>query len=261
MTDHRHTPPYGNIQVLHPNGFPMFRTGHKKASWYLTRGLANEVAPGTIQLVFEPNGPGHKDEPFFISEKSNQCIVCGTEDLLTKHHVVPSCYKIHFPKHTTRVGSYDVLPLCIPDHEKYNMYQFNEMQHLAREYDAPVHGVIINQDEVFKAGQARREAISLLKHGDKIPEYRRKILQDRILEYVGHLDLQKIIQEPTPEPIVVTHGQLVVSKLKCFDDFAIRWRGHFVTYMQPKNLPAFWEIDKRIYSNPDPEEARQYEQA
>ena len=94
---------YGNWLVLHPNGCEMFRCVTRKAQWYLTRDLANMISeiPPVIQLKFEPGGLGWFGDEFALTQKQNLCVVCGTEELprLTKHHIVPTLYKKHFPKH------------------------------------------------------------------------------------------------------------------------------------------------------------------
>lgn len=253
MSSHRHLTkaPYGNIEVLHPNGFVMFRTGDSRANWYLKRGLATSVSARVIQLTFEPNGPGHCDEPFFTCEKANACVVCGKSNDLTRHHVVPACYKIHFPKITDRVGSYDVLPLCDKDHEKYNLQQRDLMQVIADTYEAPVSGRTLNAEQVKDHRQFRSHAITLLAHGDKMPPHRRELLSKGVISYFGHDRLQEIVDLPIPESTVITHGQLVMQKVTELDNFAIMWRNHFVESMSPAHLPSFWIPEKKIYDLPD----------
>jgi len=230
----------------------MFRTNVNRAAWYLKRGLATTISEEIIQLTFEPNGGGHRNEPFFLAEKSNVCIVCGKSDELTKHHVLPLCYKVHFPKDHHRNGSYDVLPLCVEDHEKYNLRQAERMRSLAEMFKAPVGGIITNLHAVQVFGRARRDAFTLMQHGDKMPIARKEAIQASVVASVGHLDLEKITKEPVPEAIVVTHGKLVMDQITDLDAFAIEWRNHFVESMQPKHLPLYWTPDKKIYNDADP---------
>lgn len=54
---------YGNIVVLHPEGFPMFHCGINRAIWYLERDKAKIISndPQTIQLTFIPNGQSNHE--------------------------------------------------------------------------------------------------------------------------------------------------------------------------------------------------------
>ena len=45
-------------------------------------------------------------------------------------------------------------------------------------------------------------------------------------------------------------GRQVVEKVVDLDDFAQRWRRHFVVSMKPGFLPKEWKIDKKAYSAP-----------
>ncbi len=87
---------YSNEVVLDPEGKTLFRGSAKKIDWYLDRRLAKVVdkgPPRTIQLLFKPNGPGVRGDDYSLAEKETKCVVCGCKDNLTRHHVVPSCYR------------------------------------------------------------------------------------------------------------------------------------------------------------------------
>ena len=88
---------YGNFHVLSPEGDIMFHCNEDKINWYLTRNLADKISPTAIQLRFKPNGPGHMGDHYYMSQKENKCVVCGTESQLTRHHVIPYCYRRYFP--------------------------------------------------------------------------------------------------------------------------------------------------------------------
>ena len=65
---------YGNCRVLSPKGDLMFLSTKKRADWYLTRNLAKLVEndPPTIQLTFQPNGEGMKDDLYISNEGSEK---------------------------------------------------------------------------------------------------------------------------------------------------------------------------------------------
>ena len=90
---------YGNCQILHPDGSLMCYCAMRKINWYLKRNLATQISnnPVVIKLNFQPKGKGNADNPFYLQERRNICVVCGTQENLTKHHCVPYCFRKHFP--------------------------------------------------------------------------------------------------------------------------------------------------------------------
>lgn len=45
--------------------------------------------PPTIRLKFQPNGLGHAGDSYYLTEKKNECVVCGIAEKLARHWVVP----------------------------------------------------------------------------------------------------------------------------------------------------------------------------
>ena len=94
---------YGNIKVYNLEGKLLFKGNLHKANWYLKRGLAEiteqeEDIIKAIKLNFKTKGNGHNSD-FFFEDLIERCVVCGEQDLylLTRHHVIPKCYKQYFP--------------------------------------------------------------------------------------------------------------------------------------------------------------------
>ncbi|NIQ13420.1 MAG: hypothetical protein GTO02_03115, partial [Candidatus Dadabacteria bacterium] len=175
----RKTPQYGNCEVLGPDGNLMFRCCQKKALWYLERNLGNQISkePFTIQLTFTPKGKGHVDDPYFLQIMKNLCVVCGSDENLTRHHVVPYCYRKFFPTNLKDHRSYDVMALCIPCHELYEEKATEFKEELAVKHSAPVSGTGARFDKALSA--ARGAARAILEHGNKIPPARKDILIER----------------------------------------------------------------------------------
>ena len=83
----RSTPVYDGWLMLDPSGAAMCRMAAKRGRWYVSKGLATQLAdddplgaaaPGrTIQLRFSPNGPGNAAEPWLLEAKRNVCVGCG----------------------------------------------------------------------------------------------------------------------------------------------------------------------------------------
>ena len=118
---------YGNCQVLSPEGHLMFRCESKKANWYLKRDLADIITdePLVIKLKFQPNGLGNHNKNYGLSEMENICVVCGSDEFLTRHHVVPICYRKYFPIEKKSHNFHDVLSVCAVCHESYEKFAFD----------------------------------------------------------------------------------------------------------------------------------------
>jgi len=250
---------YGNYACVDTAGNILFRCDDRKRNWYLKRNLIkiDPANPSNFSFLFIPKGPGHLGDPFFLQDRKNQCVVCGEIDGLTRHHVVPHCYRRFYPNSYNRVGSYDVLMLCGNDHFKYERFSDQLKAQIAEEFEAPIHGIPKNATaKIEKADflHAKGAANALKNHGNKIPEPRKEILLKKIKHF---LKKDEILPEDITSIIntsienikfeVTTHGEIVLSKLKDLNSFNIRWRNHFYDSMQPKYLPEYWEI-KREFS-------------
>jgi len=246
-------PQYENYQVLHPNGKLMFRTTRSRANWYLIRDLATLVDnnPQILRLRFEPRGPGNIDDDFFQQIRENLCVVCGQTELLTRHHIVPSCYKRFFPKLYKVNTSYDVLPLCIHCHRKAEIHCQKFRNQLADEYDVPINSGIIYNRELDRA---RGAASTLLTYGNIIPPDRLEELYNRAADYLGREprrdDLIELLKlSPYNYDNYLDHCHEVVKKITDFTQFAQRWRQLFLDTMQPKFMPNGWDIDRPLNKN------------
>ncbi|KAL1914950.1 uncharacterized protein VTP21DRAFT_7866 [Calcarisporiella thermophila] len=152
---------YENIRVYSIDGVLMFRCNRKKADWYLTRGLAYESEPDTLQLTFKTKGPGHFDQPYMIEDRINRCVCCGRQDRLTLHHVVPAMYRIHMPESIKSHSSHDILLVCIPCHDAYERHANALKSELVIKYNIPLEGrgwVYVPEN-----GRVRKAATALLR--------------------------------------------------------------------------------------------------
>lgn len=249
---------YGNCTVLPPGSdVPMFRTNLERMAWYLERGLATLVtnSPPSIRLTFEPKGPGHAGDPYFLQSFKNRCVVCGLAEGLSHHHIVPNCYRRFFPRTSQELGRwmYDVLLVCGDCHDRYEDAAHELKKLISKEYKIhPAGNTSLTKEEV----NVIRAAAALYRHGDKIPNPKRAEFEDILKAYLKKdsyskedchrtwKTLQKSVQ-------VTPAGLLVAQKITSIDDFAIRWRRHFMKTMDPKFLPELWDPERRIYSEPD----------
>lgn len=237
---------YGNCRVLSPQGYLMFRCDTKKANWYLRKDLASVVNedPLTIQLTFEPKGYGNHGNDYGLNEMENICVSCGTDEYLTRHHVVPYCYRRYFPLEMKSHNFHDVLLMCVDCHESYENHALVFKNQLADDYDAPINGILsdANSDEV-----KLKKIANCLLSDDNVPldkvRNMKQILRDefgwtritrkRLIEICE----QKIIRHKT------THGEMVVAQLEDHKGFIKRWREHFLEYTDCNYMPKNWSVN------------------
>ena len=233
------TPAYSNWLMLGPDGSEMFRCAEKRARWYLNRDLAEIVAndPPTVKLKFIPNGNGNQGDEFSLSKKHNRCVRCGTEEDLTKHHIVPSMYRRFLPDNVKSRSSHDVVPICIPCHNEYEAHASQLKNLISLEFAQFIQ--VIKKDANVNAhfkvvGLCR----ALRDHCDVIPAERQVQMGEEIVAYFGYHptieDLRAISTEPVKSP---DPGKAVVEQILATDQlesFVKRWRQHFIDIAQPK---------------------------
>lgn len=243
---------YGNYQVLSPDGHLMFRCDEKKANWYLNRKLAKVINqnPLTIQLEFIPKGLGNHNKPFGLSEMKNQCVNCGTENFLTRHHIVPICYRKHFPLKFKSHNFHDVLSMCLDCHEKYERKADELKKKLSLLYDSPINGYLARFDKNYI--RAVKSANTILNNQNTIPSHRIDELKNEIKNYLlRDFDTQDLLNlcNSKKNHIEKTHGQIVIEKVDNLQEFIEMWRNHFIEHNQCRFLPKNWSIKNEIIIN------------
>ena len=237
---------YSNIQLFSPDGLLMCRISERRANWYLERDLAEVITedPLAIKLTFEPNGLGNHGDPFYTEERKTQCVVCGEEEALTKHHCVPYCFRRHFPlEHKSRL-SHDVLMMCVPCHEKYE--QFAHKRKLAMiEVDNPT-------EEQKAMHRICKAANTLHNYRDKIPLERVAALMGMIAEVTGQPATDELIEELAYNRWngleTVYRWREYVEGIEDIEAFIRDWRQHFLDTMEPKHMPPHWSVEGRYAS-------------
>ena len=263
----RRTILYGNYHIQSPTGDLMFHCSNQKALWYLNRGLVDIIAaePPTLRLKFAPGGPGHINDPYYLTPKVNRCVVCGVTQGLNRHHVVPACYRKHMGYQIKSHSYHDVLLLCLDCHERYEDEAGKLKMELAKEYDCPLHayhdritGERLVPDEDKEIADAMRSARALAEFGDRIPADRKTVLLGRIAHWLGHVPTDGEVSELAKKGWkagtgnrdgFMDHGEYVIRQLgtvEQFQTFTEKWRAHFLEVMQPQYLPASWDVSKPI---------------
>lgn len=246
---------YGNC-VVKSGDLTMFRCDADRMNWYLEKGLAKLESsdPPVIQLTFKPKGPGHSGDAYFLQEFKNRCVVCGVDDGLSHHHIVPYCYRRHFPRESYESGRwfYDVLLLCVRCHDRYERQANGLKDEIASEHGIPSSGVSnLGRHELMVI----KSAAALVRHSHEMPAERRKHFEDVLKAYLSVEEVtieeaKNVWENLMASQEVKAAGVIIVSKLTDFDGFAIRWRRHFMQHMKPRFLPEGWNPERRIYSEP-----------
>ncbi len=241
---------YGNVTFQGPGGESMFHGDSEKALWYLNRGLVEVVsqAPPVLRFKFAPAGPGHAGDDYYLTGKVNRCVVCGAVEGLNRHHVIPSVYRRHLPGAVKDHSHHDVLLLCLTCHEKYEAAADELKAELGQEVGVPLHGLRGQRDPV--RNRAIKSAIALTRYGGQIPGPRQEELRQAIGAWIGHWPVSDSeVREVAglgleEDGETVEHGRRVVERSADVQGFVRRWREHFLRTMQPRFLPAHWDVDR-----------------
>lgn len=241
--------PYDNCRVQDPRGNVMFYCNRDRFNWYLGRQLAVTVCddPPTIRLTFEPKGLGDQGDAYYMNERENRCVVCGVEEGLTLHHVVPHCYRKFFPDEIKGASSHDILPLCATCHARYELEADKLKQKLAREHDAPFKMMYTAKGfPVF----AVKAAHALKQHRDRMPLERVEKLTQDVSDYLGRkpndTDIDELVAMKAVHTLAagsVFHGQKIVEVVG-IDSLNKLWRNHFLAHMTPAFLPPHWDAER-----------------
>lgn len=223
----------------------------ERLQWYLDRDLATLVCadPMTINLKFEPSGRQNSAIDGYASSipKLNLCAVCGKTQNMDRHHVIPHTIIKHLPVDCKRHNAYDVLPLCLDCHHKYELVSWNRKIEIAEEMG--IHHICEDYEYIREIVKMTGYARTIVKHGNKIPKDRQESMIGYITSIYGKIpteeDLRKLgSSKPRKEIKVKSFGQLYVEKIGDPNKIAKDWRQHFVSTMKPKHLPQGWVIDR-----------------
>lgn len=256
MTRPLNKPLYDNIVLVAPDGEPLCRCNRDKADWYLKRDLA-EVAsdnPTIIRLKFKPKGRGNAGDDFYLAERRNVCAVCGTDEEQTRHHIVPYCFRRYFTDALKSHNSHDIVPLCVPCHDRYEVHADELKRAIGVKYGVNYGGNTVDVDAAL--GRVKRHATALLMYRDRIPPTRLGLLTQTLREHYGRDEItdQDIAAAAQIDPAAGTStrrkfGEVVMGKVKNLERFVRMWRKHFVATMEPKFMPPHWDMNRTTVHN------------
>jgi hypothetical protein len=245
---------YGNWVMLAPDGTELCLCNERKFKWYTSRGLAQQLGDSKqFQLTFWPKGKGHAESnpEYYLGEKKNVCVVCGTSENLTKHHVVPSFYRKHFPHEFKSRASHDLVLICIKDHFDY---ENNHAMYLTRQIAEEL-GVLVEAGVVNPSPKKKKQAslAHALLTNEKIPNKRVAEITALLVKLIGYIPTDDQLADiamnhalRSRKVIDKSHGFLVAKLLTeqgTIQEFMRRWRRHFVEHAQPQHLPHGWNTE------------------
>lgn len=231
---------YGNWLILSPRDEPMFRCQESKLKWYMSRDLIEVVTDKVARFKFEPKVVSPRSHQ--IEERQNQCVVCASKEALTRHHVVPRCYRSHMAAEEVQHNAHDVVMVCTPCHDRYETSAEILKKRLSDEYGIPLSGTVVGDKQLQKAIRNAR----LINSQHPAPQSRIDQARDQIAAYVGRLPTQEDITELGTRDMKQTikftasHGELLMQQVKDHKEFCTMWRRHFIHTMQPKHMPEYW---------------------
>ncbi|MEW5308485.1 MAG: hypothetical protein WDW38_000441 [Sanguina aurantia] len=248
---------YDNCTIQAPDGELLCTCSIKKARWYLSLGLATQIATQPhlqIRLLFEPQGRNASTDAYETAAKSNCCCVCGADDDYGRHAVVPRCYRQHFPLVYKSHMAHDILPMCRRCEQRCSSEDHHRMRAVGLQYGAPLDVAKFSHDE--DVGKARSAARALIKSQGRIPPDRQAALMLVLQQHFGAeaVDddmLQRAAEEDPriPNSDWSSHAEVVVAALTgpdTIDVFVRGWRQHFLDTMLPSHLPLHWSVASRV---------------
>jgi len=254
---------YANIILKDLNDKIISRISEAQANHYLNKGMGERIQlpdkTVIVKLNFEPKYEiGDYSDLFKISYKENKCVVCGCKEKLTKHHIIPHCYRKHISQRYLESNSHDIVPMCVYCHQNYEENVAPYRKFLNEKYNIKAELAKID-DGIVKA---YRGAKVLMNFRRKLPESRKNKFKKDINKYLGrthnYYDLEAIIdrkgkyyEEYKKVCQIVNPHYLVVQKLndENIQEFFEGWRAHFVEYARPLHMMDYWDVQRKVQRN------------
>jgi hypothetical protein len=251
---------------LHPDGDFMFFHTERKMRSMLKNDLVNIIdeKKKIAQLTFIPKGKGvDKNDVFMNTPKERKCVVCGVENDLTRHHVVPRAFRRHFPEKYKNSNAHDILFVCGKHHEQYERHADVLKAEYFERYG--IESIVPFQTKVMSQIKMRLNFIYHLEHmlyTGNIHWYKLdyKIRNALNIEQQIPLTLNQIeyLKAAYEEKLKYAReffkdegsSKFLVEKILeegSLESFVKTWRQHFIDSAKPEHLPLGWSVNRRIY--------------
>ena len=277
-------PIYESCKMLAPDGQQLCYCDNKKMTWYVSRNLAEIISedPPVFRLFFEPNARGCKDENdkssnFYITSRTNCCVICGQEKDYLRFHIIPLIYRSCFPENLKSHKSHDVVLLCLSCHERARLVYEKKKKEISNKYNVPLNVLSDGKVNYLKLQQFQKKCKVLLRVKNPLPEEAKNKIKKNLInsftelmssfdsfkEFVEENEIKCEKEEDINDKFCELfsekfeigenmgnkknmHGQLVLEKVKDLKEFIREWRKFFVDSFNPQFLPSEWSIDHEI---------------
>ncbi|CAJ1411092.1 unnamed protein product [Effrenium voratum] len=267
----RQTELYGGCRLLSPAGLHLANVSSAKAAWYVSMGLGRRLDSAedrvVVQLNFEPKGVGHAGDQFYLQIMENQCVGCGSKDHLVRFSIVPHVFRALLPRRFKEHSSHDIVLLC---HSCYvpasDAAQTLRRRHLSscNLSDPSTPGVAgrfrIDQQKLRARGAAA--ALQCPSLPPPVREAKEAVIREFLQKAPGEpLSAAELSSARALDPKVAVEGyqspeascaqQLGFAsedpdlETRCFN-FVLTWRQAFLNAVQPRHLPAGWNLHRSI---------------
>lgn len=230
--------PYENMKRLSIDGEFDCYTNAKRMDWFISRNLAVKIDDDTYQLTFITKGDNSERSAFYQEPIENKCVACGTDEELTKHHVVPSQYRKFLPIKYKSRSSYDVVIMCDTCHNKYELEADKLSDFFLNKY-----GVI---DKSLIYNKIKRYRSVLTHHSDRLPEDRLNEISTFLITELNDT-ISNIMTDKYDNIKFESPAEVLMSRINDYEKFIITWREHFLEHVDPQHISQVWIDD--IYTS------------
>jgi len=230
-TYHLDKKPYGNHKMFSIESVFLAHVDTKRMNWYLDRNLAVMLNEKDFKLTFKSKGDRRDaNTKYYKLELENKCVVCGTEDELTKHHVVPTQYRKYLPMKYKSKSSFDVLCICIDCHHEYEIIADELKNWLLVVYNLENHSKDMTRAKSFWN--------TLNNYSEHIPNDRRNDMI-KYLELYFDATIEEVLSDESFIEFESTTS-LLMRNITDYESFIVMWREHFIEHADPQHLPQEW---------------------
>lgn len=235
-----------NYNLINLDGTFLSKIDKKRFEWYQKKDLVTLENDRTIRFKKLINF-SKKRHPYYLIDRPSHCFVCGETENLTKHHVVPYCFRKYFKDEFKNRSSYDIFIICHDCHHGYERIAEKIKNGLLRTVGKRYSIELNNIKELHRA-LGYIETIDIL----DIPVHRRLEMLDKIQDFCSKFNIEYFPFSTLHDRISNNLKELKSNKLSWCKfivdkndtkEIILFWRKHFIETMQPKFLPKEWEID------------------
>jgi len=239
---------YDNCEIYGPDDKMIGLCSRNRYEWYLNKGLAEKINDKALKLKFTPKPKYNTwNDGTTRSKRENKCYVCGTNDNLTKFHVIPREYKKLFPNEWKSHNSLDILPLCQECSSEALIITNDFKDQLAEEYNISNKNYIDAHKVEIKL--LSRKYINNKRNGIDCSKYRQNLqklldkhdITEEEIEAYSNIETSIIYKNTKSLQEYIVKNVCAENKLS---ELIRKFKDNFVESMKPIDLPEDFYIDK-----------------